>query len=60
MLEATIANLSRERPQYHDIAAAESVTVTCEDDKVTWWAAHRHTLQHWSTIVKKLLLIQPS
>ena len=56
--DATIANRARELPQ--NIAATEGVTVTCEDDKVSWWAAHRDTLPFWSAIVKKLLLIEPS
>ena len=55
---ATIANQARELPQ--NIAATEGVTGTCEDDKVSWWAAHRDTLLFWSAIVKKLLPIQPS
>lgn len=36
--DATIAILARELPQH--IPAAEGVIVTCEDDKVSWWAAH--------------------
>ena len=55
---ATIANLAQELPLY--IAAADGVNVTCEEDKVTWWAAHRDTLPHWYALVKKRLLIQPS
>ena len=54
----TIANLAWELPQY--LAAAEGVTVTSEDDKVSWWAAHRQTLPFWSATVTRLLLIQPS
>lgn len=56
--DATIANLAQELPLY--IAAADGVNVACEEDKVTWWAAHRDTLPHWCALVKKLLLIQPS
>ena len=52
--DATIANLAQELPLYLD-----GVTVTCEDDKLTWWANHKDTLPHWSSLVKKLLLIQP-
>ena len=54
--DATIANLAQELPLY--IAAADGVNVACEEDKVTWWAAHRDTLPHWCALVKKLLLIQ--
>ena len=53
-----IANLAEELPAY--LAAADGVTVTCEEDKVAWWAAHADTLPHWSSMVKMLLLIQPS
>ena len=56
--DATIANLAQELPLY--LAASDGVTVTCEDDKLTWWANHKDTLPHWSSLVKKLLLIQPS
>ena len=56
--DATIAILARELPQY--IPAAAGVTVTCEDDKVSWWAAHRDTISFLPVIVKKPLLIQPS
>ena len=56
--DATIANLAQELPLY--LAASDEVTVTCEDDKLTWWANHKDTLPHWSSLVKKLLLIQPS
>jgi hypothetical protein len=53
-----IENLAEELPAY--LVAADGVTVTCEEDKVTWWAAHADTLPHWSSVVKTLLLIQPS
>ena len=56
--DATIANLAQELLLY--LAASDGVTVTCEDDKLTWWANHKDTLPHWSSLVKKLLLIQPS
>ena len=44
---------------YHVINLLNT-SVTCEDDKLTWWANHKDTLPHWSSLVKKLLLIQPS
>ena len=56
--DATIANLAQKLPLY--LAASDGVTVTCEDDKLTWWANHKDTLPHWSSLVKKLLLIQLS
>ena len=48
--DATIANLAQELPLY--LAASDGVTVTCEDDKLTWWANHKDTLPHWSSLVK--------
>ena len=46
----TIANLARELPLY--LAAADGVTVSCENDKLTWWAAHRPSRigLHWSKL----------
>ena len=55
---ATTVVLARELSQY--IPAVEGVTVKCEDDKVSWCAAHRDILPFWSAIFKKLLLTQPS
>jgi len=55
---ATTVILARELSQY--IPAAEGVTFKCEDDKVSWYAAHRDILPFWSAIFKKLLLTQPS
>ena len=56
--DTKIAHLTEELPLY--LAAAEGVTVTCENDKLTWWAAHEDALPCWSSLVKTLLLIQPS
>lgn len=58
MDDNTIANLATELPTY--LAAADGVTCYSEDEKVSWWAAHRDTLPHWAALVKQLLLIQPS
>ena len=46
----TIANLAQELPLH--LAASDGVTVTCEDDKLTWWANHKDTLPHLSSLVK--------
>ena len=51
--DTKIANLAEELPAY--LAAADCVTVTCEEDKVAWWAAHADTLPQL-----KMLLIQPT
>ena len=53
-----IANLAQELPNY--LAAADSVTMTDDDDKLAWLACHSETLPNWSSLVKKLLLLQPS
>ena len=41
------------------ISVGEIITFR-DRGKVTWWAAHADTLPHWSSVVKTLLLIQPS
>ena len=56
-VDTKIANLGEELPAY--LATADGVTVTCEEDKVAWWAAHADTIPHWSSLVTMLLLIQP-
>lgn len=56
--DATIANLSTELPLY--LAAADGVMCDSEEEKLVWWAAHQDTLPHWVTLVRKLLLVQPS
>ena len=37
--DTIIANLAQELPLY--LAAAQEVTVTCEDDKVTWRSVYK-------------------
>ena len=53
-----IANLARELPDY--LAAADGVVMEDEEEKLAWWAANSFRLPHWASLVKKLLLIQPS
>lgn len=53
-----IANLARELPDY--LAAADGVVMEDEEEKLAWWAANSVRLPHWASLVKKLLLIQPS
>ena len=52
-----IANLARELPDY---LTAAGVVMVDEKEKLAWWAANSITLPHWASLVKKLLLIQPS
>ena len=53
-----IANLARELPDY--LAAADGVVMEDEEEKLAWWAANSVRLPQWASLVKKLLLIQPS
>ena len=34
--------------------------MTSESGKVAWWSSNSETLPHWSAVVKKVLLVQPS
>ena len=54
----TIANLAAELPAY--LAAADGIVDLSEEQKLALWVARRHTLPHWASLVRKLLLIQPS
>ena len=42
------------------LAAVDGIVDLSEEQKLTWWAARRHTLPHWQSLFRKLLLIQPS
>ena len=53
-----IANLARELPD--NLAAADGVVMEDEEEKLAWWEANSVRLPHWASLVKKLLLIQPS
>ena len=53
-----IAGLGKELPEYH--AATDGVSLSSDDEKFAWWAAHSKTLPNWSALVKKLLFLQPS
>lgn len=55
---ATLEEL-RHFPFANDAMIA-NLTVTGDDDKLSWCAAHRQTLPFWSAIVTQLLLIHPS
>ena len=56
--DATIASLVDELPRY--LAKADGVQMTSERDKVAWWSSNSESLPHWSAVVKKVLLVQPS
>ena len=42
------------------LAAAEDVNVLNEEQKVEWWHRQEERLPRWATVVKQVLLIQPS
>ena len=55
----TIDNLAAELPAY--LAAADGTAADLSEmQKLAWWAGHSDTLPHWASLVRKLLLIQPS
>ena len=56
--DAVIAGLSLELPHY--LASAEGTQVATEEEKVQWWARNSANLPNWSSVVKKILLVQPS
>jgi len=56
--DAMVAALATELPLY--IAAADGFVCNNEEEKLTWWAAHQDTLPHWTALVRKVLLVQPS
>ena len=53
-----INGLITELPNY--VAAAQNVTMACEEDKVQWWRQHSDRSPHWSFAVMKVILVQPS
>ena len=53
-----INGLKAELPDY--LAAAEDVSVLNEEQKVEWWHRQEERLPRWVTVVKQVLLIQPS
>ena len=56
--DAVITGLSDELPRY--LASADGTQTETEDEKVQWWARYEASLPNWSSVVKKILLVQPS
>ena len=56
--DETIAGLGKELPEY--LAATDGLSLSSDDEKLAWWAAHSKTLPNWSALVKKLLFLRPS
>ena len=53
-----INDLITELPNY--LAAAQDVIMPCEEDKMKWWRQQSDNLPHWSSAVKKVLLVRCS
>ena len=53
---STLSNLKSELPVYL-VKAADISADTCVVD---WWERNCHSLPHWSSAVKKVLLVQPT
>ena len=45
-----IAGLGKELPEY--LAATDSVSLSSDDEKLAWWAAHSKTLPNWSAYLR--------
>ena len=56
--DAVITGLSDELPRY--LASADGTQTETEDEKVQWWARYEASLLNWSSVVKKILSVQPS
>ena len=56
--DAIIDGLKAELPAY--MAAAEDVVIPTEEKKVEWWCGHEEQLPRWASVVKQVLLVQPS
>ena len=56
--DARIRKLIAELPRY--FAITDGTKVETEEEKLQWWARNEANLPNWSSVVKKVLLIQPS
>ena len=54
--EATIAGLQAELPAC--LATCDGCRDLSDSEKVEWWHGHAEQLPHWSTVVRKVLLLQ--
>lgn len=53
--DAIIQGLTAELPRY--LAVADGADLQTEEEKLQWWSRN---LPSWSSVVKKVLLVQPS
>ena len=55
---AIIQGLTAELPRY--LAVADGADLQTEEEKLQWWSRNDANLPNWSSMVKKVLLVQPS
>ena len=53
--DAIVQGLTAELPRY--LAVADGADLQIEEEKLQWWSRN---LPSWSSVVKKVLLVQPS
>ena len=56
--DAIIQGLTAELPRY--LAVADGADLQTEEEKLQWWSRNEANLPNWSSLVKKVLLVQPS
>lgn len=56
--DAIIQGLTAELPRY--LAVADGADLQTEEEKLQWWSRNEANLPNWSSVVKKVLLVQPS
>lgn len=56
--DAIIQGLTAELPRY--LAVADGADLQTEEEKLQWWSRNEANLPNWSSMVKKVLLVQPS
>ena len=56
--DAIIQGLTAELPRY--LAVADGADLQTEEEKLEWWSRNEGNLPNWSSVVKKVLLVQPS
>ena len=56
--DAIIQGLTAELPRY--LAVADGADLQTEEEKLQWWSRNEANPPNWSSVVKKVLLVQPS
>ena len=56
--DAIIQGLTAELPRY--LAVADGADLQTEEEKLQWWSRNEANLPNWSSVVKKVILVQPS